>query len=477
MTFADASFATVYVVIEWVIRLVMLALVPFRRTPESARAWLLLVLFLPIPGVLLYALIGRPAYPRRRRRRLAGAAALLETATKEIAHSRHCRQPRLPDDFRQAAMLIEKLGRFPALGNNGTELIADYEGVIARLVADIDAAQDHVHLLMYIFSDDPTGELVMEALVRASARGVTCRVLIDAFGSRRWARRIARRLSKAKIVVARALPVHPWRRGSARADLRNHRKIAVIDGIIGFVGSQNIVDRDAVKGFANEEMVVRIDGPTVVEMQAVFAVDWYLETEEILSGEGVFRHHHGPGSVTTQLMPSGPDYGGTSLGQLTVALIHAARERVVITTPYFVPEEAMLLALRTAVLRGVAVHIILPLRSDHLLVRLAQQSYYSGLLDAGVQINRYRSGFLHAKHISVDDEVVLVGSSNVDVRSFVLNAEVTLIIYDRQVAAQLRELQERHMASSDLLTVADWERRPLIGKLSENIARLVSPLL
>ena len=224
-------------------------------------------------------------------------------------------------------------------------------------------------------------------------------------------------------------------------------------------------------------MVIRVDGPIVVEMQAVFAVDWYLETEEILSGEGVFRHHDGPGSVTTQLMPSGPDYGGTSMGQLTVALIHAARERVVITTPYFVPEEALLLALRTAVLRGVAVHIILPLRSDHLLVRLAQQSYYSGLLDAGVQINRYRSGFLHAKHISVDDEVVLVGSSNVDVRSFVLNAEVTLIIYDRQVTAQLRVLQERHMASSDLLMVTDWERRPLIGKLSENMARLISPLL
>jgi cardiolipin synthase len=272
MTIADLPVATVYVVVEWVIRIVKLAAVPFRRTPESARAWLLLVLFLPIPGVLLYALIGRPGYPSRRRQRLAGAAALLETATEEIAHSRHCRQPRLPDNFRQAEMLIEKLGRFPALGSNGTELIADYEGVISRLVADIDAAQDHVHLLMYIFTDDRTGELVMQALVRASARGVTCRVLIDAFGSRRWARRIVRRLSKANI--AEALPVHPRRRGSARADLRNHRKIAVIDGIIGYVGSQNIVNKDAAKGFVNEEMVVRVNGPAVVEMQAVFAVDW-----------------------------------------------------------------------------------------------------------------------------------------------------------------------------------------------------------
>ena len=165
------------------------------------------------------------------------------------------------------------------------------------------------------------------------------------------------------------------------------------------------------------------------------------------------------------------------MSQLTVALIHAARERVIITTPYFVPEDAMLQALRSAALRGVAVHLIVPLMSDHLLVRLAQQSYYLGLLRDGVQIHRYRGGFLHAKHIAIDNEVILIGSSNVDVRSFVLNAEVTLIIYDSQVSAKLRELHEIQMQSSEVLSISDWERRPLIVKLSENLVRLLSPLL
>lgn len=477
MSLADLSPAFLFMLAEWIIRIGALLVIPFRRSPDSARAWLLLMLFLPVPGLLLYLLIGRPTYPRRRRARLREAARLLEGAAREVAHSRACRRPELSHSFRQSERLIEKVGTFPALGGNRVDLNADYDGVIDALVADIEAARHHVHLLMYIFADDRTGRRVIEALARAAARGVKCRVLIDAAGSRPWTRRVTRRLRASGIAVAQALPVAPWRRGSARADLRNHRKIAIIDGTTGYVGSQNIVDALAAKDVVNEELVARLAGPVVVELQSVFAVDWLLETNEVLSGPLYFRHLPGPGATTAQLMPSGPDYAEAGLGQLTVALIHAARERVVITTPYFIPEAALLQALRTAVLRGVAVHLILPFVSDNRFVRLAQQSYYSELLEAGVRLHLYKARFLHAKHLSVDDEIALIGSSNVDVRSFVLNAEVTLVAYGRDTAMALRAHQERCITASGQLTTAQWESRSGATKLAENIARLVSPLL
>lgn len=477
MALANLSPALLLMLLEWAIRISALVVVPFRRSPDSARAWLLLMLFLPVPGLLLYLLIGRPTYPRRRRDRLKRATALLEGAAREIAHSRACRRPELPGRFDQAARFTEAIGRFPALGANHISLSADYDGAIDTLVADIDAARDHVHLLMYIFADDQTGERVIAALARAAARGVSCRVLIDAAGSRPWSRRVVRRLRVEGIATALALPIAPWRRGSARADLRNHRKIAIVDGTVGHVGSQNIVDAEAAKGIVNEELVARLAGPVVVALQTVFAVDWYLETDEILSGPGYFRHQGGPDGTTAQLLPSGPDYGEVGLGQLAVALIHAARERVIVTTPYFIPDPALLQALRTAVLRGVAVHLIVPRVSDNRFVRLAQRSYYAELLESGVRLHLYRERFLHAKHVSIDDEIALIGSSNVDVRSFVLNAEVTLIAYGRAVALDLRSHQERYIAASKQLSMAEWEARPRITRFAENIARLVSPLL
>lgn len=466
-----------YTAVEWAIRISALLIVPLRRSPASSRAWLLLLLFLPVPGLLLYLLIGRPTYSRARLRRLDQARSLLDGAAREIAHSRHCRRPGLSASFEQAERLIERLGRFPALGNNDVELLPDYDRAIDQLVREIDAAEHHVHLLTYIFADDRTGAKVMDALGRAAARGVRCRVLIDAVGSRRWARRVGGRLSAAGVFVAAALPIAPWRRGSARADLRNHRKIAIIDGRAGLLGSQNIVNAEARPHLVYEELVLRLAGPVVLEMQAVFAVDWFLETEEVISGDEYFPHEASTGGVTAQLMPSGPDYRDGALDQLTAALIHGARSSVVITTPYFIPEAALVQALRTAVLRGVTVCLVVSSVSDQIMVHLAQRSYYAELLEAGVRIYRYRDRFLHAKHISIDQDIALIGSSNIDVRSFVLNAEVTLVIYDKQVSSQLAAVQQRQIGCSEALELREWQRRPLATRIAENLARLMSPLL
>jgi cardiolipin synthase len=343
-------------------------------------------------------------------------------------------------------------------------------------VTDIDQAANHVHLLYYIFADDATGARVIAALERAVKRGVLCRVLVDFLGSRRWSRSLGEKLNAAGVTMRRVLQVGFFRRKSARADLRNHRKIAVIDGRIAYTGSQNLVDAEFKPGITYEEMVVRVTGPVVLQLQAVFVADWFMETEETLDTPNVFPEPIGAGTTSAQVLPSGPDYETSNVSSLVIDLIHGARERVVITTPYFIPNGALLQALDTVVRRGVEVHLVVSRLADQLLVSLAQKSYYEQLLEAGVRIHLYRDRFLHAKHLSID-AVSVIGSSNMDVRSFVLNAEVSLIVYDREVTARLREQQERYFAGSDLLSLEQWQKRSLMAKVCENLARLMSPLL
>ena len=477
MTSVNSGIALGYVAIEWAIRIAMLAVVPFRRSPDAARSWLLLVFFLPVPALVLYLLIGRPTYPKWRHERFARARELLADPIRQLRQSPDCCQPELPENLAMAAFLIEHLGQFPALGGNRVTLLADYDGVLKRLVADIDGAQSHVHLLSYIFADDVAGQLVIDALLRAAARGIHCCVLIDALGSRNWARGVFRQLTAGGVDVAIALPqsLLRWRR--TRADLRNHRKIFIIDARIAYIGSQNIVAAAFSPGVLNRELVVEASGPIVLALQAVFVADWFVETDVILSKEQLFPTQDAGKGVVAQLLPSGPDYPVPGAERLIVALVHGARRRVVLTTPYFIPDESLMQALQTAVLRGVEVKLIVSRIMDNRFVDLAQRSYYDELLKAGVIIHRYRPGLLHAKHISIDAEVCVIGSMNVDIRSFALNAEASLIIYDAEVTAKLRDEQDRNLADSDRLIPAQWARRPFPLKIVENVARLLSPLL
>jgi cardiolipin synthase len=266
----------------------------------------------------------------------------------------------------------------------------------------------------------------------------------------------------------------PWRK--ARLDLRNHRKIAVIDGRVGYTGSQNVVAADFKDG-SYEDLMARVTGPVVLDLQYVFAADWFLETDEVLDGEAEFPCPEVAGGAPAQALTSGPDFPTQKNQRLIVALVHGAPERVVLTTPYFIPDEPLLQAMQTAALRGVAVHLVVSERGDHPVVSLAQESYYEELLVAGIQIHLYRTNFLHAKHLSIDDSVALIGTSNLDIRSFALNAEVMLMIYDHGVTARLAAEPERYFANSRLLSLAEWQRRPFGGKVAQNLARLLSPLL
>lgn len=468
---------TLYLASEWAVRLAMLFWVPNRRSPEAAKGWLLLIFFLPWPGLVLYWLIGRPYAPKWRRERLLHMAqAMQPTARRLLAHPR-ISHPTTTPELQMSVALARNLGRLPILGGNTLELLPRYQESIDRLAEDIDNAQHHVHLLYYIFRADAAVEPVLAALERAARRGVECRVLVDAMGSRKYVAGLFPRLRAAGVACAVMMPYGLLRRPSARSDLRNHRKIAVLDGRIAYTGSQNLIDPEFKAGLTYEEMVVRAEGPIVLELQFVFAGDWYIETERLLDAADYFPDPQAAGNVPAQVLPSGPTYAPESNQRVIVSLLHGARRRIAVVTPYFIPDESLLTALHVAAARGVEVHLIVSEQEDQWLVGHAQKSYYEELLESGVRIHLFRERFLHAKFVTIDEEAALVGSSNLDFRSFVLNAEISLIVYDGLVTRQLCEADRRYMAGSRELTAAEWSQRSATVRLAQNIARLMSPLL
>lgn len=467
----------VFFAAEWVVRIAMIVIVPFRRSPEAAKGWLLLIFFEPAVGLALYLLIGRPTLPAWRIQRHAEFDTLSRPTFERFASEPNIFHPRVGGTLDQAVILAENLGKLPILGGNAAELLADYDRTVDQLLADIDLATDHVHLLYYIIADDATTARVVGALERAVDRGVACRVLADSIGSRPAFTRMLPRLLQAGILAGETLRVGFFRRRTGRIDLRNHRKIAVIDGRIAYIGSQNLIDATFKRGLTYEELNVRLTGPVALELQAVFTEDWYVETGEFLGEARYFPDPDLTGTVAAQILPSGPGYPRENNQRLIVSLIHAASTRVVVTMPYFVPDEALLQALETAVLRGVDVTLIVPLQMDQILVCLAQHSYYQELLDAGVRICRYGQRFLHAKCVLFDGSIAWIGSSNLDSRSFALNAEVVALIYDAGVCSRLADEQARYVRDGESLTTELWRGRTPAIKVAENLARLMGPLL
>ncbi len=300
--------AWIFFLSEWAIRLVMLVVVPLRRTPAAAKGWLLLIFFEPLFGLLVYLLIGRATLPRWQRQQLAKLPQAMDKVVDRLANHPHIFHPELGPALSQSVTLAENLGESPILGGNAVELMVDYDEVFRRLVADIDEAKDQVHLLFYIFADDVATAPILAALGRAAKRGVQCRVLADAIGSRTGLRTLRPKLTALGVVVHAMLPVSLWPWRKARLDLRNHRKIAVIDGRVGYTGSQNLICADFKQGISYEDLMVRVTGPVVLELQYIFAADWFVETDEILDSETEFPGPEIAGSVPAQALPSGPAF-------------------------------------------------------------------------------------------------------------------------------------------------------------------------
>jgi cardiolipin synthase len=454
---------------EWLIRFGALAVVPLRRSPSAAAGWLLLIFFMPVPGLILYLLIGRPRFPALRQHRSHELRPFFADVAQRMKESgARC-------DGGEVERFAERLGRLPCVGGNKVELIDDYDGFIDRLVADIREAKRTVDLLVYIFADGAVGQRVAAELAQAVRRGVRCRVMFDPVGAHHWRRGTLKLLRDSGVEVREALPVR-WLRRRGRADMRNHRKLYVIDGEIGYAGSQNLVAKDFRPGVVNRELVARVRGPVVAAMAAVVAGDWSME------GEGPPRPSPvaipaPEGEARLQLLPSGADYPMEGFETLLVWQVHRARQRVILVTPYFIPDEDVIGAMRSAATRGVIVDLIVSAVVDQRIVHLAQCSYFDELLAAGIRVHRYRNFLLHAKNASIDGELGVVGSSNVDLRSFQLNEEASLLLYDADAITRLKAIQEDYIAASDQLHLSKWRTRPRLQKLLENIARIMSPLL
>ena len=453
----------------------MLPIVPTRRSPEAAKGWLLFIFFLPWVGLLLYVLIGRPRLPRWRLERRGQYIDLIEPIRRRMAASPQIAAPAVNPQYQPSVRLATDLGMLDNLGGNSVELLTDYNNTIDRIASDIDSAHHHVHLCFYIFGDDERSGIVIAALGRAVARGVICRVLIDAFGSRPSRRTLLPKLISLGVAARVALPVRVGRK-TARFDLRNHRKIVVVDGDIGYTGSQNMVSADFKPGLTYSELMVRIKGPSALQLQAVFGADWFVESGEFI-GEAAFPPPVRAGATPAQVLPNGPSSSTQRALRMVVNLIYSATQRVVVTTPYFIPSQSLQDALETAVHRGAEVHLIVDDHIDQFFVGNAQRSYYESLLLAGVRIHAYTEAFLHTKAVSIDGEMAWIGSCNLDMRSFELNEEVVALFFDRNIAAQLVTIEDAYMRGSHQITLEQWRKRPFVQELTQNLTRLVSPLL
>lgn len=466
------------------IGLVLRALLRPHREPASRIAWIVVILALPVVGILAYALVGETRVGRtrvERRARVQSALPKFETipgaaaAVEAAGLSQHRFQPL----FRVG----QSISGFPATGGNRAELLPPAEGVVDRMVADIDAASDHVHVLFYIWLADRSGTRVAEALMRAARRGVTVRAMADDLGSRAllktplWAE-----MASAGVRLARALEVgNPlWRAVTGRIDLRNHRKIVVIDNAITYCGSQNCADAEFLpkaKYGPWVDAVMRFEGPVVRQNQILFAADWMAEVDEDLTPLLTEPMPvAGPG-LTAQVIAEGPTDRPSAAPEMFASLLWAAEREAIITTPYYVPVDSLQSALRAAANRGVKVTMILPARNDDFAVGAAARSYYEDLLSAGVAIWEFRPGLLHTKSLTVDGEVTLIGSANMDCRSFSLNFENNILLCDREATQAMRERQMGYLGQSLRVTLREVTGWPWYQRLWNNALAIIGPVL
>ena len=486
--------------LQVVLLLAALAVVPRGRRPSSALAWILLVLALPLAGVLLFAVIGSPKLPRARRAKQRSMNVRISERVREAGAGELTRLGHdlpAPPWLASVASLNQALGAMPLLGDNDAHLLTGFDRQLDALVREVRRARRYVHVEFYILSADRTTAPFFAALADAVRRGVDVRVLLDHLGTRRYPgyRATLDELDRIGAQWHLMLPVQPLRGRYQRPDLRNHRKLMVVDGEVALVGSMNIIDPGYAKpanrrrGLVWRDLMARVEGPVVHEIDALFVTDWFSETDELLATsqeepETVRSADDGPagrsaagqpGTLLCQVLPSGPGFDVENNLALFNSLIYAAQRRLSITSPYFVPDESLLIAITTAARRGVDVELFVGEVGDQVVVFHAQHSYYRALLEAGVRIYLYPGpSILHAKHLSVDELVTVLGSSNMDIRSFDLDLEVSLMTCGRAFADEMRAVEDEYRAVSRELTLEEWTRQSFLHGVVDGLARLTS---
>ena len=481
--FGSAIPTTLFIILEVMLLVLALVIAPIRRRPSSALAWIVVIVALPLIGLLLFAVIGSPRLPKKRRDQQRTMNERIEETTVSIDHATLA--PDTPVWLPAIARLNRETGAMPLVDGNTATLLPHFDEQLGALIRAVEGAESYVHVEFYILSLDETTRPFFDALGRAVERGVEVKVLLDHLGSRSYPG-----FAPAKAELDRMgaewrlmLPVLPLKGLYQRPDLRNHRKLLVADGVVAFVGSLNVIDpsydrpKNKRRGLRWRDLLVEVRGPVVQEVKGIFTTDWFSETGDIPeTGSLVAVADDGdPGTVLAQIVPSGPAFEFENNLALFNSLLYAAERRVSITSPYFVPDESLLDAILTAARRGVAVELFVGAIGDQFFVFHAQHSYYRDLLEAGVRIHCYDAPtILHAKHISIDDQVAVVGSSNMDIRSFQLDLEVMMLVCGRQFTDDLRAVEDEYRANSTELTLAAWDRRGRLHSFIDNFTRLTS---
>lgn len=453
------------------------------REPASRMAWVTVIAVTPVVGMLAYALFGEANIGRRRYARLRRAGEQLPPAGEVGTGAAPDPMPEMPPRFAQLFRVGTSISGFLPVAGNSARLMADSNAAIDELVADIDAATETVHLLFYIWLPDNNGVKVVEAMCRAARRGVTCRAMADGLGSRliikspHW-----QAMAEAGVKLAKALPIgfSPVQPLRGRIDMRNHRKIVVIDNRITYCGSQNCADpefRIKARYAPWVDILLRFEGPIVRQQQQLFAGDWMAHKNEDISGLVRAPLPPAPAGFPAQAIGTGPTVRYSAMPEMFEALMYTARRELVITTPYYVPDEPIQAALCASARRGVATTIVFPARNDSLIVSAASRSYYGELLAAGVRVHEYDAGLLHAKTLTMDGEITLIGSANIDRRSFDLNFENNILVFDERLTAEVRRRQQSYLADSRPVDAAVVEAWSMPRRLWYNTVAMLGPVL
>ncbi|WP_353114675.1 cardiolipin synthase [Microbacterium sp.] len=470
-------------VIDISIRVASIIVIPRNRRPTAAMAWLLAIFFIPFAGALLFLLIGNPHLPRARRRKQAQINEYIDDISEQLQFG--TLRPNAPDWFPPLVAMNQHLGAMPIAGDNGAHLISDYQQSLDEMADAIRAAERYVHVEFYILQADASTDNFFRAMEEVAARGVQVRVLLDFWANRGKPRykQTRDRLNAMGADWHEMLPVQPLRGRIQRPDLRNHRKLLVIDGNLAYLGSQNVTDssynlrKNIRRGLHWVDLMVRVDGPIVASINAVFLSDYYAETDRVPDGVDITYVGTGTGDLDCQIVPSGPGFEVENNLRLFLALLYAAKDRIMIVSPYFVPDEALLLAVTAACDRGVNVELFVSEEGDQAIVYHAQRSYYEVLLKAGVRIWMYPKPYiLHTKSLTIDEQVAVIGSSNMDMRSFGLNQEISMLVRGEEFVEEVRAVEDEYRRLSRELTLEEWEQQPLRSTVLDNLARLTSAL-
>lgn len=489
-------FSTLVLLADFFIRIGLSVRVIMRKRPYGVSfAWLIVILLVPFIGGISYLLFGENRLPERR---MARSKVSYDTYMAWL-QSLKTRAPvdwdKLNPEFAPIERHAQTLVGIPAMDSNLITLFSSPEEIIGSITEAINNAKTTCHMQFYIWEDGGRVDDVNRALINAAARGVTCRILLDSIGSRDFLASDTAKLMIAKgVKIQESLPAGIISALFQRIDIRNHRKIVVIDGNLAFTGSQNMVDPDFFKrdaGVGNwVDVMVKLEGPVVESLAGTFISDWFIETDvgsfrseqllkdiEAVREAGDVKSCPPVGKSAVQLVPSGPGYAPDAIHSLLLTTLYTAKNRIVLTTPYFIPDEPLLVALKAAAQRGVNVTIIVPKYNDSKMVKYASRARYEELVDSGIELFLFHGGLLHSKTITIDENFSLFGSVNLDMRSFWLNFEASLFIYCKTVTDQLTALQQDYLSESDLLDIESFRQRSHLEKFKENTMLLVSPLL